>query len=375
MVLGSKKLSHLITKFERGGGAHDDNEESPRRRKRLTPKSKAKQNVHDFEIGDKITLVKSPWKDCEGKFPCRVVRRPDFAESALVAFAGAAGARAVAQSSKQYLVVVDRHVVEFTKLNEVHGRVAFISSVDEIYKMRLRQDELIALFFKTGKEDPLILKCRACEIVSQQIRAARGSGLVKKEAIHKALHLIQEIQAKERALEYEPSLARVNEISALYDKAAEQFVIGGDARSKEILVHKQRFLELPKVASIQKGTPQKPKAFRKREPEILETSIEYIENDAIRQVDSDDLFGGWADFEKFEIQTKGDETNKSKEQNVDDTLFEARQDSDTFKLGNDLGSRDKDRDNGDTNGDSFAFAEFDAMMEAAERELDEIRNM
>ena len=180
-----------------------------------------------------------------------------------VAFAGAAGARAVAQSSKQYLVVVDRHIVEFTKLNEAHGRIAFISSVDDIYKMRLRQEELIALFFKSGKDDPFIFKCSDYKIVSQQIRAARGSGLVKKEAIHKALHLIQEIQAKERALEYDPSLVRVNEISALYDKAAQQFVIAGDERSKEILEHKQRFLELPQVASIQKGTPQKPKACSK----------------------------------------------------------------------------------------------------------------
>ena len=87
MVLGSKKLGHLITKFERGDSHHDGNEESPsgRRRKRLTPKkSQKKQAVQDFDIGDKITLVDSPWKDCEGTYSCRAMRRPDFAESALV---------------------------------------------------------------------------------------------------------------------------------------------------------------------------------------------------------------------------------------------------------------------------------------------------
>lgn len=303
-------------------------------------------------------------------------------------------------------MVVDRHLVEFTKLNDVHGRgkhlfasiqidcklkathaarcrrawfgtvVAFVSSVDEIYKMRLTPEGMIALFFKTGKDDPFILKCRESEIVSQQIRSARGSGLVQKEAIHKALHLIQEIQAQERALEYQPSLERVNEISALYEKAAQQFVIGGDARSKEILEHKQKFLELPKVASIRKGTPQKPKAVPRKEPEILETSVEYSGDGILHQIESDDAFEkSWADFGKFDSQAKGDEYEVSKHQNVDDMLFEARQDFDAFNLGNEaLGHGGTDRD-GDENGDSFAFAEFDAMMEAAERELDEIRKM
>jgi hypothetical protein len=85
MVLGSKKLSHLITKFDRG---HEDGESpSGRQRKRLTPKHKNKQRVQDAEIGDKIRLIDLPWKDCEGMFPCRAMRRPDFAESALVRLA------------------------------------------------------------------------------------------------------------------------------------------------------------------------------------------------------------------------------------------------------------------------------------------------
>jgi len=84
MVLGSKKLGHLITKFER---AADQSEvESPRRqRKRLTPRSKKKVvEAQDVHIGDKINLLESPWKGGEGMYPCKVVRRPDFAESALV---------------------------------------------------------------------------------------------------------------------------------------------------------------------------------------------------------------------------------------------------------------------------------------------------
>jgi hypothetical protein len=85
MVLGSKKLGSLITKFERGGAEQEL--ESPSRRglrKRLTPKSRKKQvQVTDAQIGDKIHLLDSPWKGSEG-MSCKVIRRPDFAEGAMV---------------------------------------------------------------------------------------------------------------------------------------------------------------------------------------------------------------------------------------------------------------------------------------------------
>jgi hypothetical protein len=247
--------------------------------------------------------------------------------------------------------------------------VAFVSSVDEIYKMRLRQEEeLIALFFKAGKDDPLILKCSECNIVSQQIRAARGSGLVKKEAVNKALHLIQEIQAQERALEYDPSLARVNEITTLYEKAAQQFDIAGDKRRNEVEEHKMKFLALPKVASIRKGTPQKPKAEPKREPEILETSVEYLDDRVIERLDSDEASQNWAAFGDIH-----DGKDDNFDESVGNILLEARQDFGDFNVGDEVDT-DLDRD-GANDGDSFVFAEFDAMMSAAERELDEIRKM
>jgi len=240
--------------------------------------------------------------------------------------------------------------------------------------MRLRQEEeLMAIFFKSGKNDPFIFKSRGSSIISQQIRAARGSGSAKKEAINKALHLIQEIQAHERALEYEPSLQRVNEITALYDKAVQQFVIADDKRHEEVLEHKNKFLALPKVSSIRKGTPQKPKAEPKREPEILESSVEYLNDDSIHCSDSDDASQNWAVFGDMDSQEAAGQHQKESNESVDDMLFEARQDFDAFNLGSDVGS-DLDRD-GVMNGGSFAFAEFDAMMDAAERELDEIRKM
>lgn len=233
--------------------------------------------------------------------------------------------------------------------------------------MRYRQEEdLIAVFFASGENDPYIFKCRESAVVSQQIRAARGSGLAKKEAINKALHLIQEIQAKERAVEYDPTLKRVNEIDALYDKAVQQFLIADDARHEEVTEHKMAFLALPKVASIRKGTPQKPKEQLQREPEILETFM----ND---ENDSDEASQNWANFGDKDCQVLGSEKKESNE-TVDDMLFEARQDFDAFNLGNDL-DENTDRD-GVNNGElPAAFAEFDAMLAAAERELDEIRKI
>ena len=248
--------------------------------------------------------------------------------------------------------------------------VAFVSSVDDIGKMRYcQEDERIALFFKASKEDPLIFKCQESNIVSQQIRAARGSGLVKKEAIHKALHLIQEIQAQERALEYEPSLARVNEITRLYEKAVQQFLIAGDKRHEEVEEHKMHFLALPKVASIRKGTPQKPKATPKREPEILEASVEYSDERVIQRLDSDEASQNWADFG---LSQKGED--KKFDESVEHILMEARQDFGDFNVRDEVDTDCLDRE-ATNDEDSFAFAEFDAMISAAERELDEIRKM
>lgn len=323
--------------------------------------------------------------------------------------AGGACARAVAQSTKQHVMIVDRHVVEFTLLNDTIGRskynissaldllihstlvherysqysasplfktVAFVSSVDSIYKMRLRKEEqLIALFFKLGKNDPLILNCNECAIVSQQIRAGRGRGLVKKEAVNKALHLIQEIQAQERALEYQPSQQRVDEIFSLYDRAAEQFELAGEySRQEEVEEHKMKFLAQPNVTSIMSGTPiEQANAEPKRGVEILETSVGGLGDDVIL---SDDEPQNWADFEHG-----GDEVSASKydivDESIDDMISETRQDFDAFNIGYEIDSEmNRDGAGSPVVGEGSAFAmQFEAAMTAAERELDEIRKM
>jgi hypothetical protein len=85
MVSGAKRLGNLISKFERGGEARDSRERSTTQRKRLTPRLKKKQiTPESLKIGDKITLLDSPWKDCNGMYWCKNIRRPDFAESAMV---------------------------------------------------------------------------------------------------------------------------------------------------------------------------------------------------------------------------------------------------------------------------------------------------
>lgn len=255
-----------------------------------------------------------------------------------------------------------------------------MSSVDEICKMRVRHEEqLVAIFFKPGKDDPLILNCCESSLVSQEIRAARGSNLVKKEAINKALHLIQEIQAQERALEYQPSLQRVNEIVSLYEKATQQFVIAGDPRHEEVEEHKMKFLKLPKVASIRKGVSPQSTVEPKREPEILESSMDDLADDMIHQIDSDhdDASQNWADFGNMESQEVPEASRRNDEatrESVDNMIFEARQDFDAFNLGKQL-DLEVGREGVTSDGESSAFAEFEAMMDAAERELDEIRKM
>lgn len=86
MVLGGKKLGRLIT--NRGSGKQNDELESPRRQqgKWSTRRSKKKLvEMHDVRIGDKINLTDSPFKDCcEGMYPCKIVRRPGFAERDMV---------------------------------------------------------------------------------------------------------------------------------------------------------------------------------------------------------------------------------------------------------------------------------------------------
>lgn len=257
--------------------------------------------------------------------------------------------------------------------------VAFVSSVDDLYKMALRQQELIALFFKSAPNDPMIYKCRESNDVSQLIRASKGSGMVRREATHKALHLIQEIQAQERALVYQPSWERVNEITTLYEMAAQQFVIAEDARHKEVVEHKMRFLALPLVINILNGTFHGPTAQPKREPEILEGSSKEYDGYAIYRRDSDEISaisGSWEELGKRE--------DTAFNASVDDILFEARQDFEhlTVSEGNhDFFARDGVADgatsgvtDGATDGD-ILFADLDAMMNAADKELEEILRM
>lgn len=85
MVLGSKKLGHLINiKSDRQNEKMDDKRSQ---RTRFVPRFKRKKNVvdvQDVKIGERIDLRHSPWKDGAGAYPCKVIRRPDFAENDLV---------------------------------------------------------------------------------------------------------------------------------------------------------------------------------------------------------------------------------------------------------------------------------------------------
>lgn len=237
---------------------------------------------------------------------------------------------------------------------------------------------MIALYFRTGHDDPMIYNCEESSLFSQLIRSTKGSGMVQREAIHKALHLIQEIQAHERALEYQPSIGRVNEITSLYEKAAKQFQIADDSRYEEVLEHKERFLALPLVVNIVKGRMQKPKATPKREPEILETSVDEFDVDWEDDLDdrlmerlnsnaTSGISGSW----EYQLSDTNELDDDAFNTSVDEILFEARQDFEQLDI-----SEDRNDDcTPDDDEESDLNRTFEAMMIAADKELEEIRKM
>ena len=313
--------------------------------------------------------------------------------------------------------------------------VVYAAMVDDLFKMRLRRKEMIALFFKVGLQDPLVYACVESAQISDQIRAVKGSGLEQREAIHRALHLIQQIQAQERALVYQPSVLRVHTTKTLYEEAAQQFQKAGDAREGEVLTHMQHFMALPLVVSLLDGSfepdgyeakrktedgsfdPDGYEAKRKTEPEIFENSITQLEDDEISALSEPWTFDheeedekesqSWACFDKEE--ERGEKiAEKPLDESTDE--IEAREDFETSNVkGKNIVRRDSGRvdstdgeewanldvvgsssranlyEIGSSSGEEFAdfgrissgdtFADIEAMMSEVDRELDEIMKM
>jgi len=377
--------------------AADPPRNNPLRRK---PKEQKRQaSSTSISIGDEINLMEAPWVDCRGLYSCKAIRRPGFLEDAIalaakasskneVAGAGFAGAGAMLRSFTQsarslveesFLMITDTHIIEVraTKMNLTVGTVTFSVPIDMMAKLKFRREESISLFFKPAPDDPLILMCPDSADAVHQIQSVLKAHGVKgkhtnaatQRAIHEALQIVQDIQAKERALEYQPSTERVNEIMDLYRQAAERFEVAGDVRHEEVVMHLRKFLALPLTASILDGSfkPEKPEGKPATEPgsvpegEVLERSE--------HQLDSID-----DDVEGAKASEKSDD--KAFSDNIDNVLKEAKADLENLKIDDDLdgilnhGDTDGNLDGGwgATEGDDD-LADLDAMLADADKEL------
>ena len=270
-----------------------------------------------------------------------------------------------------FLMITDTHIIELrsNKLSLSSGTVVFAITVDMTAKLKFRRQESISLFFKPAPDDPLIYMCPDSAYAVQQIQSVLQRQGVKgkhtnasaQRAISEALQIVQEIQAKERALEYKPSVARVDEIMDLYRQAAERFELAGDQRHEEVMTHMRKFLAMPLVASILdgcfvppvEGSEPKKSGSAVPEGEVLERTKEQLEDD--------DMSVGHA--------PTGDNGDKEFTENMDNLLKEAKED-----FGN-LDVNDADLDDVIKGGDGDAIADLDAMLSAADKVIDDIMKL
>lgn len=263
---------------------------------------------------------------------------------------------------------------QLTMFLSIFVAVTFAISIDMTAKLKFRRQESISLFFKPTPDDPMIFMCPDSADAVHQIQSVlqrqgvkgKHTNATAQRAINEALQIVQEIQAKERALEYKPSVERVDEIMDLYRQAAERFELAGDQRHEEVVNHMRKFLAMPLVVSILDGSfvpPEDGSTTKKSgsavpEGEVLERTREQIEDD--------DMSVGHAG-------TEGDDGDKEFNENVDNLLKEAKEDFGNIKLSDaDLGDMLKDGVDGN---EGDAIADLDAMLSAADKEIDDIMKL
>lgn len=362
----------------------------------LTRKNKAKKqprpkaNHSEVRIGDEINMLEAPWVNCQ-VYSCKAVRRPQFVDEAIalavpneektedkestqVANAGFAGAGAMFRSftnsarcvlEESFLMITENHIIELrsNKLNLSTGTVTFAIPIEMMAKLKFRRKESVSLFFKPAPDDPLIYMCPDSADCVHQIQAVLKRHGVKGKhtnagthrAINQALHLVQEIQTKELALNHDPSIDRVNEIMDLYRQAAERFEVAGDVRHEEVVTHMRKFLALPLTVSVLDGSYKKP-----------------VDDDLISTITGEGVV-----LDKTVGDNKSDSVKEDEkfEENMDNLLAEAEADLANMKTSGDDPELDAMLDDDDIGGDGSAddvIADFENMLKEADDELAEL---
>jgi len=411
VLTGARRLSTSIGRSIRGLGFNVDLDVSERssrgRKKRLVKKKELPKKPTEAGIGDEVNLLESPWVDAQGVYACKAIRRPEFLDAAIEHAAyekelggntGLSGAfRSFTQSAKSvleesFLMITETHIVEMktSKLNLSVGTVTFAIPIELMAKLKFRRQESISLFFKTAPNEALTYMCPDSADAVKQIQTVlkrhgvkgKHTNAAAHRAIGEALQLVQEIQTKELALRHDPTVERVNEIMDLYRQAAERFEAAGDVRHEEVVTHMRKFLALPLTMSILDGSYQGASAVAGGDASAMSDTAsssplapskvpqgEILERSAY-QLDLDE--------DKDSKDNNKVDDDKAFELNMDNILKEAKEDFKHFRMD---GEVDVEEEVAPTTVESKrseedivddAFADLDAMLNEADKELAEL---
>ncbi|KAL3796681.1 hypothetical protein HJC23_009981 [Cyclotella cryptica] len=421
----SSAMGESLSAFVDGGGAKLD-DTAVEEKEDETQENQARGGMP--AIGEEIDLSENPWNQCIGMYSCKAIRRPAFVEAAMAeaaekkksqetttspafATAGSMFSR-FAQSAKSvmeetFLMITEEYVVEFksNRLNIGSGTVTFSINIDKMAKLKFRREESLSLFFKEATDDPLVYMCLDSALAVQDIQnvlkrhgvKGKHTNAATQRAVQMALNMVALIQQKEAELLDNPNVDRVNEIMDLYRQAAEKFEQAGDPRHAEVMLHMKRFLNQSFTTSILDGSfvktssPVSKKSASSVDEaapaavpqgEILEQPSYNLSNDD----DDDDespmpVVSTTSSTGSDEIKTPTKpEPEKLNEtfQDVDDIIEEAKRDMEEIGMGNDdifniLNSPPSKSSNVDGDNDD-AFAELDAMLSDADKELNDLLN-
>ena len=351
-------------------------------------------NSEGVKIGDEINLLEEPWIAAHGVYSCKAIRRPPFVEQIITSaqnpgenqqFSSPTAmfrsftqtARSVIEES--FLMITETHIIELrtSKLNMQIGTVVFCIKIDLMAKLKFRRQESISLFFKDAPEDPLIYMCPDSGDAVHQIQSVlkrkgvRGkhTNAAAYRAINEAIEMVQAIQAKETALQYDPTIERVNEIMDLYRQTAEKFESAGDIRHEEVVTHMRKFLAKPTTISILDGTYSTPT------PQLTATTDILVNENVINDILNNEKHD---DSEQPIESPRSAAADKQFVENIDNLLKEVKSD-----LHRDDDDDDDDLENDGTKPQSSEFtsedidlmaADLDAMMKEADKELAELMN-
>lgn len=270
--------------------------------------------------------------------------------------------------------------IKCNRFNVANATVTIAIPVSYLAKLKFRRQESLSLFFKQAPDDPLIYMCPDSADAVKQIQTILKSHGVRgkhtnasmQRAIQSALQMVTEIQTKEKTLEDNPTVDRVNDIMDLYRQAAEKFELAGDARHEEVMVHLRKFLAKSLTTSILDGSYSSKKSAvpaadvsttsAAPEGEVIEPSAAYLDDTE----------------ETAATKEKDNAEFSAAMQAAEDILMEAHNDM------KDLGMDDEDFDDvipipdkktdslNETSDAKDAVTELEDMLKDADKELAEL---